>query len=272
MRALLLGLLGCIAVPVLATAQDQDGFVHGTSEFAEGARTGQLGVVWNAKNKSQARVLKDVKLLDPGITIELPRKKSGWFVVNHRFEIGAGNEEDPEVRNTFLSVMLVAVFKSDFDGGPSLFVYRNPNWTRSVQAWEGVRTRTGFSGNGISEVFLKKTGNDFAELHKQDEAEKVDEFLNGEGFHGVPKSGSESSWRSRQFWQKDISQVSGCGSPASSCALKAYLLSFSQTDANELAKPLLFYTNPFGVEKLYLWTYSPIYDAYVQSYAIQFTD
>jgi hypothetical protein len=72
MRALLLGLLGCIAVPFLATAQDHDGFVRGPREFAENARTGQLGVIWNAKNKSQAKALKNVKLLDPGLTIKLP--------------------------------------------------------------------------------------------------------------------------------------------------------------------------------------------------------
>lgn len=272
MRALLLGLLGCIAIPCLANAQDQDGFVHGPRDFAEFARTGQLGVIWNAKNKSQAKALKDVKLLDPGETISLPRKKAGWFVVNHRFETGAGDEDDPELRNTFMSVMLVAVFKSDFNGGPSLFVYRNANWTRSGQVWKGPRNFSGFSTKGISEAYLKKAGSEFAELHKQDLAEKVDDFLNGEGFHGVPKSGSDSSWESREFWQKDISHIAGCSTPPSTCALKAYLLSFSQTDANESAKPLVFYTNPFGVEKLYMWTFSPIHDAYSLAYAIEFTD
>lgn len=272
MRALLLALLGYIAVPVAATAQAQDSVVHGPQEFSESASTGQLGAVWNAKNKSQARALKDVKLLGPGQLIELSRNKAGWFVVNHRFETEPGNEDDPELRSTFLSVMLVAVFKSDFTGGPSLFVYRNANWARNVQVWEGKKTRSGFSKNGISEVFLKKAGSEFAELHKQDVAEKVDEFLNGETFHGVPQSGLHSSWRSREFWQKSPSGISECSGPNSSCALKAYLLSFSQTDANESAKPLLFYTNPFGVEKLYIWTFSPIHDAYVQSYTIQFTD
>ena len=272
MRALLLGLLGCIAVPVLAAAQDQDGFVHGPRDFAEGAQTGQLGVIWNAKNKSQARALKNVKLLGPGQTIELPRNKAGWFVVNHRFETGEGNEDEPELRSTFMSVMLVAVFKSEFTGGPSLFVYRNANWTRSGQVWEGPRNFSGFSAKGISEAYLKKAGSEFTELHKQDLAEKVDDFLNGEGFHGVPRSGSDSSWASREFWQKDISNISGCDTPTSSCALKAYLLSFSQTDKNESAKPLLFYTNPFGVEKLYVWTFSPIHEAYALAYAIKFTD
>ncbi len=272
MRTLLLGLLGCIVGPCLVAAQDQDGFLHGQGEFAEHSATGQLGVIWNAKNKSQARALKDVKLLGPGQTITLPRNKAGWFVVNHRFETGAGGGDDPELRNTFMSVMLVAVFQPDFTGGPSLFVYRNANWARNVPVWEGKKTRRGFNEKGISEVFLKKAGSEFAELHKQEVAEKIDEFLNGEAFHGVPQSGMHSSWRSKEFWQKDISGLSGCNGPAASCALKAYLLSFSQTDAIESAKPLLFYTNPFGVEKLYVWTFSPIHDAYSLAYSIEFTD
>jgi hypothetical protein len=171
-----------------------------------------------------------------------------------------------------MSVMLVTVFEPDFTGGPSLFVYRNANWTRSGPVWRGRRNYSGFSAKGISEAYLKKAGSDFAELHKQGSAERVDEFLNCEGFHGAPKYGFDSSWESREFWQKDISHISGCDTPTSSCALKAYLLSFSQTDASESAKPLLFYTNPFGVEKLYMWTFSPIHDAYLQSYAIEFTD
>ena len=272
MRSLLIGLLGCIAVPAVAAAQAQDGVVHGPQEFSEGASTGQLGAVWNAKNKSQARALKDVKLLGPGQLIELSRNKAGWFVVNHRFETEPGNEDEPELRSTFLSVMLVAVFKSDFTGGPSLFVYRNGNWARNVQVWEGKKTRSGFNKNGISEVFLKKAGSEFAELHKQDVAEKVDEFLNGETFHGYRNLDCTALGESREFWQKNPSGMSECNTPASSCALKAYLLSFSQTDTNESAKPLLFYTNPFGVEKLYIWTFSPIHEAYVQSYTIQFTD
>jgi len=272
MRTLLLGLLGCIAVPCLATAQNQDVFYHGPGEFAENAQTGQLGVIWNAKNKSQARALKAVKLLDPGHLTVLSRNKAGWFVVNHRFETEPGNGDDPELRNTFMSVMLVAVFKPDFTGGPSLFVYRNANWTRSGRVWRGIPDFASFSPKGVSEAYLKKAGSEFAELHKQATVEKVDEFLNGKGFHGVPKSGSESSWDSKEFWQKDISRISGCDTPTSSCAVKAYLLSFSQTDANESAKPLLFYTNPFGVEKLYVWTFSPIHEAYLQSYAIEFTD
>lgn len=272
MRALLLGLLSCIAMPCSATAQDENGFYHGPGEFAEGAQTGQLGVIWNAKNRSQARALKNVKVLDPAQLTMLPRKKAGWFVVNHRFETGAGNEDDPELRSTFMSVMLVTVFQPDFTGGPSLFVYRNGNWARNVQVWEGNKTLRGFKENGISEAFFKKAGSEFAELHKQNTAEKVDQFLNGQAFHGVPLRASHSSWRSKDFWQKDISRISGCDTPASSCALKAYLLSFSQTDASESAKPLLFYTNPYGVEKLYIWTFSPIHDAYVQSYTIQFTD
>lgn len=272
MRALLIALLGCIAAPCLASAQNHEILYHGPGEFAENAQTGQLGVVWNAKNKSQARTLKDVKLLDPARLTELPQNKSGWFVVNHRFETGPGNEDEPELRSTFMSVMLVAVFKPDFTGGPSLFVYRNANWTRSGQVWETGRTRTKFGGEGISEAFLKKAGSEFIELHKQESFTKVDEFLNGKRFHAAPKSGSESSWESRDFWQKDLSGISECSSQTSSCALKAYLLSFSQTDASESAKPLLFYTNPYGVQKLYIWTFSPIHDAYVQSYTIQFTD
>lgn len=271
-RALLLGLLGYVAVPVLAIAQDHEDFLHGPLEFAEGTRTGQLGVVWNAKNKSQARALKEVRLLDPGKLTELSSKRAGWFVVNHRFETEAGNEDDPELRNTFLSVMLIAVFKPDFTGGPSLFVYRNANWTRSGPIWKGDRNFAGFSKGGVSEAYLKKAGSEFVELHKQKLFEKVDEFLDGKRFHAAPTNGLDSSWDSRDFWQRDLSGISECSSQSSSCALKAYLLSFSQTDASESAKPLVFYTNPFGVEKLYIWTFSPIHDAYVQSYTIQFTD